>query len=101
MSINAAKCVHIEDTKVNSSNIGEVLVSVVRSHKGLGVTVSHDLRTMAYCREVTAKEFRTPRTLGRKLIESDTTTFITVYMALVRTKLESYVQAASPCLKCD
>ncbi|CAH8587944.1 unnamed protein product [Schistosoma guineensis] len=103
MPINAEKCVymHLVDSEVNKYNIGDVSLSVVRSHKDLGVTVSNDLKTTAHCQEVAVKGFRTLWALKRTFTKFDTTMFTTLYTSLVRTKLENCAQAASPCLKGD
>ncbi|CAH8652546.1 unnamed protein product [Schistosoma bovis] len=103
MPINSEKCVymHLGDSKVNTYNIGDVSLPVVRSHKDLGVTVSSDLKTTAHCREVAVKGFRTLWALKRTFTKLDTTMFTTLYISLVRTKLENCAQAASPCLKGD
>lgn len=57
MPISAEKCIymHFMDTKVNRYSIGKVPVHMVRSHNDLRATVSHDLKTIAHCREVPAK----------------------------------------------
>lgn len=62
------------------------------SHKDLKVTVSHDLRTTAHCREVAAKRFRTLWALRQPFTKLDTTMFTTVYSTSLRTKLENCVQ---------
>ena len=50
---------HFGNEKVNRYIIEEKPILVVRSHKRLEMKVSHDLKTMAYYREVAAKGFKT------------------------------------------
>lgn len=76
-------------------------VPVIQSHKDLDVTVCHDLKVTAHCREVAVKGYRSLCTLRRTITELGATMFNTAYITLVRTKLENCAQAASPYLKSD
>lgn len=93
MFINVAKCVYIDiwDTKLDRYGIGEEPVIVVRSRYDLGVTVIHHLETMAHCRTVTVKEFRSLGALGPTFTKLDTNIFTIVYTTLWRSKLENCV----------
>lgn len=72
---------------VNRYRIEEVSVQVVRSHRDLGMMVSHDLKTTALCQEVADKGFGTLWALRRTFTKLNTAMFTTVYITLVRTTL--------------